>query len=51
MEHTRFTTISVRPDVRDALRARKRGGETYTAVIERLLRESTPVERDSENAR
>jgi predicted CopG family antitoxin len=31
------TTISVSPEIRDRVKARKRGGEPYDAVIERLL--------------
>jgi predicted CopG family antitoxin len=33
------TTIPIDSDVRDELRAEKKGGETYSEVIERLLSE------------
>ena len=34
------TTISVSPRIRDRVKARKRGGEPYDAVLERLLEEA-----------
>jgi len=37
IRHMTRTTISVSPDVRDRVRSRKRGGEPYDAVLERLL--------------
>ena len=37
------TTISVSPEVRDRVKSRKRGGEPYDAVLERLL-EGGPAE-------
>lgn len=33
------TTVSVRPDVRDALRERKRGQESYSDLLVRLMEE------------
>jgi predicted CopG family antitoxin len=39
------TTIPIESDTRDDLRARKRGNETYTDVIERLLTETQPTEQ------
>lgn len=35
-----YTTISVTPDVRDRVRSLKRGQESYTDVLDRLLQES-----------
>jgi predicted CopG family antitoxin len=32
------TTLSVDPDLRDKIRARKVGGETYSDVIRRLMK-------------
>lgn len=36
--HVSDTTIPIEADTRDKLRAEKIGGETYTEVIERLLK-------------
>jgi len=33
-------TVKLTPDVRDQLRALKRGGENYDAVIRRLMKEA-----------
>lgn len=35
-----YTTIPVKPRTRDRIRAMKRGGDSYTDVLERLLQES-----------
>jgi len=43
IRHMPRTTISVSPDVRDRVKSRKRGGEPYDAVLERLL-EGEPAE-------
>jgi len=40
MSSTGFTTLSVSPDVRDRVKARKSGGESYDAVLRRLLEEA-----------
>lgn len=37
MGTTQHTTISVEPELRDELRACKRGQESYTALLERML--------------
>lgn len=34
------TTLSVDSDLRDRIRAQKVGGETYSDVLERLMREA-----------
>lgn len=38
MDHDQeFVSLSVRPAIRDRVRAMKQGGETYTDVLTRLL--------------
>lgn len=37
MSRTDYTTISIEPGLRDRLRARKRGQESYSDLIKRLL--------------
>lgn len=36
------TTLSVEPDLRDKIRAKKVGGETYSDVIRRLIKDADP---------
>ena len=36
---TDWTTVTVRPEVRDRLRGFKRGGESYSEVIVRMMDE------------
>jgi len=35
-----YTTISVEPELRDEIRSRKRGQESYSDVLERLIDEN-----------
>jgi hypothetical protein len=40
-EQMQFTTISVRPEVRDEVRRLKRGGESYSALLDRMVAQYT----------
>lgn len=40
-KESQFASVSIRPELREKLREQKRGGETYSSVIERLLQRDT----------
>lgn len=43
-----YTTISVTPGLRDEIRSMKRGQESYSDVIERLIEEADTSRRDTQ---
>lgn len=48
MDKQSITRIELTRQVRDALKARKRGGETYDATLRRILRVPDPEPRQSD---
>jgi cytochrome c-type biogenesis protein CcmH/NrfF len=45
-QSTRYTTVSVTPEMRDMLRAQKRGGQTYSELIESMVAQYEPEENN-----
>jgi predicted CopG family antitoxin len=43
-----FRSISVRRDVRDRVRSLKRGGESYTSLLDRMAKQYQPPESGAE---
>lgn len=46
---SKWTTITVTPEMRDRLRSMKRGGESYTDLFERMIEQYDPDEAQATN--